>query len=227
MSAIENFPQPHNITDARSWFGLVNQVAWAYSISDIMLPFRELVKKNSVFAWSDELQKLFDESKAMLKSKVTEGIQTFEPNRGTCLQTDWSKSGIGYLLLQQHCNCNIETAPTCCHDGWKLVFAGSRFTTDAESRYSPTEGEALAVTWSLKHARMFVLGCNQLMVVTDDKPLLGIFKDRELDKLTSQRLCKLKEKTFLYTFTIQSRKVAQGSRCSVKEHSGWSSRLFN
>ena len=45
LNAISSFPSPKNITDARSWFGLVNQVAWAYSLSPIMLPFRELVKK--------------------------------------------------------------------------------------------------------------------------------------------------------------------------------------
>ena len=28
LSAIRDFPSPTNITDARSWFGLVNQVAW-------------------------------------------------------------------------------------------------------------------------------------------------------------------------------------------------------
>ena len=43
LSAIENFPAPKNITDARSWFGLVNQVAWAYSLRPIMQPFSDLV----------------------------------------------------------------------------------------------------------------------------------------------------------------------------------------
>ena len=47
LNAIKNFPTPKNITDARSWFGLVNQVAWAYSIGPVMLPFRELVKRNT------------------------------------------------------------------------------------------------------------------------------------------------------------------------------------
>ena len=30
LNAILNFPVPKTITDARSWFGLVNQLAWAY-----------------------------------------------------------------------------------------------------------------------------------------------------------------------------------------------------
>ena len=37
-NAILNFPVPKTITDGRFWFGLVNQLAWAYSLSPIMLP---------------------------------------------------------------------------------------------------------------------------------------------------------------------------------------------
>ena len=39
LSAIQNFPIPTNITGARSWFDLVNQVSWAYAISPMMQPF--------------------------------------------------------------------------------------------------------------------------------------------------------------------------------------------
>ena len=35
LYAILNFTVPKTITDARSWFGLVNQLAWAYSLSPI------------------------------------------------------------------------------------------------------------------------------------------------------------------------------------------------
>ena len=47
LSAIKRFSTPKDITGARSWFGLVNQVSWAYSISSIMQLFRDLVKPNS------------------------------------------------------------------------------------------------------------------------------------------------------------------------------------
>ena len=101
----------------------------------------------------------------------------FVAAKPTCLQTDWSREGIGYLLLQKHCSCEPSNNPLCCTDGWKLVLTGSCFTSECESRYSPTEGEALAVTWALENARLFVLGCNNLIIVTDHKPLLGIFKE--------------------------------------------------
>ena len=62
-SAIADFPTPASLTDARSWFGLVNQVAWAYSIGPVMAPFRELLKSKSVFLWNQSLQDAFNESK--------------------------------------------------------------------------------------------------------------------------------------------------------------------
>ena len=37
--AIKNFPKPADLMNARSWFGLVNQIVWAYSTSPIMEPF--------------------------------------------------------------------------------------------------------------------------------------------------------------------------------------------
>ena len=212
LSAIRDFPSPKILTDARSWFGLVNQVAWAYSISSIMEPFRELIKANNTFHWDDVLENLFQKSKSHLLSKVMDGIRAFDVNRQTCLQPDWCQNGIGYLLLQKYCTCSLEKAPVCCPDGWRLVYAGSRFTQESESNYSPTEGEALAVTYALNHAKNFVLGCPNLIIVTDHESLLGIFNDCDLQSITNPRISKLKEKTFRFKFTIQ--------HCPGKWHRG-------
>ena len=107
------------------------------------------------------------------------------------------QSGIGYLLLQQHCNCNLEKAPICCKDGWKLIYAGSQFTHNTESRYASTEGEAIAVAWSLEHSK-FTLGCNNLIISTDHRPLLGIFNNKELNSINNPRLCNLKLRNFKF-----------------------------
>ena len=212
ISAIRDFPTPTNITDARSWFGLVNQAAWSYSVGPIMEPFRELVKHNSNFHWDANLDQIFSNSKDTLIAKIAEGIRTFDTSRPTCLQPDWCKTGLGYLLLQKYCACSMDNAPICCPDGWKLVFAGSRFTQGAECNYAPTEGEALALSWSINHAKNYVLGCQNLLIVTDHKPLLGIFNDRELNTISNPRTCKLKEKTLRFQFQIQ--------HCPGKWHRG-------
>ena len=88
-----------------------------------MQPFRELVKPNAKFNWDETLERLFRESKEVLIRQCGEGIRTFDTARNTCLQTDWCKEGIGYLLLQQYCQCDESKGPNCCKEGWRLVFA--------------------------------------------------------------------------------------------------------
>ena len=201
LKSITEFPRPKDISSVRSWFGLVEQVSWAFSKTEIMAPFRHLLSPNSKFEWNQELEKAFECSKSEIVNSVKLGVKSFNPSRKTCLATDWSKIGIGFCLLQKRCDCEEDT-PICCPGGWALVFCSSRYTTPAESRYSPVEGECLGVVWALKKAKYFVLGCNNLIVAVDHKPLLGILNDKEIQDIDNLRLSKLKEKTFRFSFKI-------------------------
>ena len=51
LQAIREFPAPTNITQMRSFFGLVNQVSFAFSMKDTMAPFRELLRPSAAFYW--------------------------------------------------------------------------------------------------------------------------------------------------------------------------------
>ena len=55
LSSTQDFPIHKNITDAMSWFGLIDQVAWADSLSPFMEPLCELVKSNTKFHWDNNL----------------------------------------------------------------------------------------------------------------------------------------------------------------------------
>ena len=114
------------------------------------------------------------------------GVQIFDPGKPTCLATDWSKTGIGFWLLQKHCTCH-KIEPFCCHDGWKITLVGSNFTHNAESRYAPVEGEALAVADALNKARYFSLGCKDLIIAVDHKPLLKIFGNHSLEDISTKK----------------------------------------
>ena len=208
LDSIRNFPTPKSITDIRSWFGLINQVAYAFAQSQTMSPFRDLLShKSSKFYWDDALNEIFEESKQKIVELIKDGVRSFEKDRPTCLSTDWSKSGIGFTLSQKYCDCpkQEETkaySPNCGNGHWKLVLAGSRFTKPAESRYAPVEGEALAVTYGLNQCRLFVLGSPNLIVAVDHKPLIRILNDRALESIENPRLLRLKEKTLPYEYQI-------------------------
>ena len=132
LDSILLFPTPKDISGARAWFGLVNQGSYAFAMAREMKPFRELLKTSKKFEWTDELEEAFQKSKVTIVEAMKEGVQLFECSRPTCLATDWSNEGIGFVLKQKHCTCP-DLSPNCCHDGWKLCLIGSRFTTPAES----------------------------------------------------------------------------------------------
>ena len=75
--------------------------------------------------------------------------------------------------------------------------------SSAEAGYAPVEGEALAVVWCLRKARLFLLGCPNLTLVTDHKPLVKLFGDKELRDILNPRLLAMKEKTLIYSFNMK------------------------
>ena len=203
LNAIREFPSPTSTTDIRSWFGLVNQVANYAQLRDTMAPFKPFLSPRCKFIWSPELESAFQASKDAIIDAIRHGVEIFDMQRRTCLiRPDWSKRGIGYFLLQQHCACP-SGLPDCCPHGWRITLAGSRFLSSAEQRYAAIEGEALAIAWGLEQTRYFTQGCDNLIIVTDHKPLVKIFGDRTLDEITNCRLFRLKQRTLPWRFEIQ------------------------
>ena len=136
LDAISAFPTPASITDVRSWFGLINQMASYGRITDLMTPFKPLLSPKTKFRWDAELDAAFRHSKAAIIEEVKNGVEISDPSRKTCLSPNWSTTGVGYWMHQQHCQCNSLT-PGCCPDGWRVTLVGSRFLRDAEKRYAP------------------------------------------------------------------------------------------
>ena len=96
---------PACYTGARAWFGLIKKGAYAFSMTRQMKPFRALLKPSTVFQWTDELDRLFHESKEIIIKEMKEGVRLFDPARPTCLATDWSVDGMGFFLMQKYCHC--------------------------------------------------------------------------------------------------------------------------
>ena len=201
LDAIRNFPKPTSTTDIRSWFGLVNQVANYAQLRDVMTPFRPFLSPKHQFQWTSELDTAFNSSKGYIIDAIRRGVEIFDPTRRTCVRPDWSRLGIGYFLSQKHCCCTSQL-PDCCTDGWRITLAGSRFLSSAEQRYAPVEGEALAVAWGLEQSKYFTQGCDNLLVVTDHKPLVKILGDRTLDEISNTRIFRLKQRTLPWSFDI-------------------------
>ena len=91
--SIRNFPAPMNITQARAFFGLVEQVSFAFSKCEEMRHFRHLLSRKTQFVWTEELEREFVLAKASIVRKIEKGVTMFEVDRVTALVCDWSKKG--------------------------------------------------------------------------------------------------------------------------------------
>ena len=105
LSAFKNFPMPEKptITNIRSWFGLVHQFAPFLTTAPLMEPFRNLLKSknfhNKAVYWDSNLQELFLKTKNEICNIATEGLTFYDTKRNTIVITDWSKNGIGFLVM--------------------------------------------------------------------------------------------------------------------------------
>ena len=105
LQAIADFPPPKGISDIRSWYGLVNQVAYSFWKTTVIQPFRELLKPSTKFEWTEQLKEAFVKSKDEIIRLVKHGVKQFQPEKVTCLSTDFSKGGLGWILQQKNCKC--------------------------------------------------------------------------------------------------------------------------
>ena len=190
--AIAEFPAPASLTELRSFFGLANQVAsFSEDTAAHLEPLRPLLSTKRSFVWDSGHQTSFERARAALASVRT--LAFFDQSRPTLLSTDASRlKGLGFLLQQRQ------------PDGtWRVVQAGSRFLTGAESRYATIELELLAVAWACHKCRLFLSGLPEFEIVTDHRPLVPILNAKNMDEIDNPRLQRLRQKLSMMTFTAR------------------------
>lgn len=98
--------------------------------------------------------------------------------------------GLGFVLRQQNLN-----------GKWNVVQAGSRFLSDAETRYAMIELECLAAAWAMQKCRQFLEELPSFLLLTDHRPLIPILNKYSLDKLDNPRILRFRLKMQRYSFT--------------------------
>ena len=124
-----------------------------------MAPFRDLLKSTRTLGrkvcWDQELKQIFEQTNLEICKLAEQGLAFYDSTKETSIITDWSKLGIGFVVLQKHCGCTGEIDPFCCENGWKLAFCNSRHLSQGESNYALIEGETVGVVWALKRQECF------------------------------------------------------------------------
>ena len=194
LTAIKAFPPPKNISDLRSFLGLVNQLGFFLpDLAHHTNLMRGLLKKERAWVWLAEHQEDFDKTVAVLTQSPLL-VKTFNPELETFLLTDAAKAygGLGFALLQK------EKDPA----GHRLICCGSKALTPTQANYSVMELETFAIVWAIKHCSFYLLGLAHFTVLSDHRPLQGVFKQR-LQDVASPRCRSLREKVQAFNFTVK------------------------
>ena len=80
LESIRNFPTPTDISGARAYFGLVNQVAYAFAMTEEMYPMRHQLSPKTPFEWTPELDILFERSKQASWTRSLRGSGSSTPS---------------------------------------------------------------------------------------------------------------------------------------------------
>jgi hypothetical protein len=130
LEAVKGFPKPNTIKDVMRFNGLASYLRkYIPNFVETIEPITRLFKKKVVFSWGPEQRKSFDIIKTALTTEPC--LKIFDQNCKSKLElhTDASAVGIGVMLIQ---------------DKHPIGYF-SRKLTDAESKYTTTELECLAV----------------------------------------------------------------------------------
>lgn len=160
IQAIKDMPPPKDKKGLQRFLGMVTYMCkFIENLSEKTASLRILLKKDSVFCWSDVQAKAFNNLKNILSSAPC--LEYYDVNKQSAvISVDSSQYGMAAVLLQ-------DDRP-CAH--------ASKALTEVQCRYSQIEKEMLAVWFGISRFSQFVFGIKSLTVETDHLPLVSIVK---------------------------------------------------
>ena len=138
VDAIKNAPTPRNVSELRSFLGLVNYYGkFMENLATILHPLNELLRKETNWKWTRECEQAFNSCKAQL----VEGsfLVHYDVSKPMKLACDASPYGVGAVI--SHVLSNGEERP--------IAFA-SRTLSTSECNYAQIEREALALIFGVR-----------------------------------------------------------------------------
>ncbi|GBO04446.1 Retrovirus-related Pol polyprotein from transposon 17.6 [Araneus ventricosus] len=163
LDSIKKALPPKNRKQVRSFLGLTGFYRkFIPNYSKVALPLTELTKDTTKFEWSEREQLAFEELKNYLISEPCLALPDF--SKPFSVFTDASKYALGAVLVQED--------ETKFHH--PISFA-SRKLSDAETRYSVVEREAMAIVFALNHFKNYLFG-KHFTVYSDQQCLSKILK---------------------------------------------------
>ena len=176
VRAIKEAPSPKNVTELRSFLGMVNYYGkFLQDLSKVLAPLYNLLHNDTKWQWCVEQEQAFKEVKELLHSAKL--LVHYDPEKDIVLSCDASPYGLGAVL--SHVMKNGSEKP---------VGFASRTLTAAEKGYSQLDKEGLAIVFAVKRFHQYLYG-RVFKIYTDHKPLMSLFSEtRGIPPLASARI---------------------------------------
>ena len=174
--AIRDAPQPQNLTQLKSYLGLLNYYSrFLPNISTTLQPLYMLLQKSQPWIWNKPQQEAFESSKEKLLASAC--LTHYDLQKPIRLKCDASPEGIGACLT--------HGMP----DGSEQPIAfTSRTLSAAEKGYAQLEKEALALINGVRQFHKYLIG-RKFTLVTDHQPLVKILGPKQgIPTLAAARL---------------------------------------
>ena len=158
-----DWPIPTCVKDVRSFLGFGNFYRkFIPGFLTLAAPLNTLLKKDTIFHWTEETQRSFD----TLKQKLTSSLVLMMPNqtRPFQIECDASKYASGAVLTQQDNN----------SDRHPVAFLSKTFS-ETEWNYEIYDRELLAIIRALEEWRHYIQGSGHTTVIYSDHQNLTYF----------------------------------------------------
>lgn len=197
IAAVASFPVPHSVKTLQSFLGLINYYRrFIKELSIIAEPLYRLLKKNTVWAWTDIQQQVFEVLKTSLTSAPLMRLPDFD--LPFILHTDANNTGLGAVLSQI---INEVEHP---------IYYASKTLSAAQRNYTTTEKECQGVKWACQLFRPYLIG-KHFTVYTDHAALSWLFSHKDPNSKLTRMILSLQE----FSFTINHRSGPQNSNADA------------
>ena len=176
-STVNNYPVPKNATEIKSFLGICSYYRrYVRDFAKRARPLHQLTEKSKDFLWSSEAHEVVEVLKARLSSAPLLAFPSMrEP---FILYTDASQHAMGAVLAQ------IQNGSE------RVICYASKSFSKAQSRYSSTKRELMAIVNFSRYFKHYLLG-RKFQIVTDHRALQWLHNFKDPDGLTARWLEKL------------------------------------
>ena len=178
--ALEEWPEPQNVTELKSFLGLLGFCRrYIPDLAQIAVPLNRLLKKGAPWQWEIAHQRAFDK----LKRRCAAAPVLALPSEGAelVMRCDASREAMGVALYQRDNEGYLQP----------VEFKSKGFEA-SQQRLAAHDREALGLLFGLKSFRHFLLG-REFQVQTDNSALSQILSSRDMSDLYSRWYWKIAE----------------------------------